>query len=220
MSNVIYGLLHPHTKELRYVGYTNNHSKRYYQHLKPSLLKAKTHKNSWIKSLLEQHLKPEMVIIEEYECEKELPTAEIEMIAYLKSIGCDLTNGTLGGEVLPNRKGKPLSEEHKMKISIANSGSSNPNYGKRHTELIKSKMRQPRSDMAKKNMSRLRTLNMVAVGERNPNSKLTQQMSDNIRKEYQIGQSSYNDLANKYGVKKSAIAKIITGKTWKINETS
>ena len=49
---------------------------------------------------------------------------------------CHLVNQTWGGEGCS----KPLSAEHKEKLSIAFSGKNNPNYGKVHTEETKEKI--------------------------------------------------------------------------------
>lgn len=76
--NVIYGLIDPNTKELRYVGYAKDMRKRFNQHHRLSVLKKNTHKNNWIKSLLVQGQKAELIIIEEYQTAEELPQAEIK----------------------------------------------------------------------------------------------------------------------------------------------
>ena len=122
IKHVIYGLIDPNTKELRYVGYTSHPEKRLNQHYSKQKLKAVTHKNSWIKSLKDQ--KPEMIIIEEYASAKELSESEIEMIEYFRFIGCNLTNTTKGGEggATFGHKGKRHTKETKLKISIAGIG--------------------------------------------------------------------------------------------------
>jgi hypothetical protein len=101
--HVIYGLIDPNTKELRYIGYSSNHQMRYYHHYYSENLKAQTHKNNWLKLLLKNNQKAELIILEYYQSAIELPQAEIDMIAYFKFIGCNLTNGTPGGD---GRRGK------------------------------------------------------------------------------------------------------------------
>lgn len=115
----IYGLLHPLSKELRYIGYSSNYIERYKEHLLPSSLKAKTHKISWIKSLLKDDLKPEIIVLEEAASEANALEKEIELISYYKSIGCELTNGTLGGD---GRCGFITPKEVKDKISQSMKG--------------------------------------------------------------------------------------------------
>lgn len=118
-QHVIYGLLDPNTKELRYVGYTSNLKKRMGGHYGRYSLSHRTHKNNWLKSLLAIGQKAEAIILEERPKADDLPSAEIEMIAYLKSIGCNLTNGTEGGDGGAPMKGKKHSEKSKQKISTS-----------------------------------------------------------------------------------------------------
>jgi SAM-dependent methyltransferase len=121
-NNVIYGLIDPNTKELRYVGYTNNLKRRFAHHIIPSSLNKKNHKNDWIKSLLKHNYKPEIIILETYDDFKDLPQAEIDMIAYCKYIGCNLTNGTSGGDGGSTRSGMKASEFFKKRMSEVHKG--------------------------------------------------------------------------------------------------
>jgi len=137
MSNhVIYGLIDPDTKELKYVGFSSRVEKRYNEHIKPSALKQNTYKNNWIKSLIKKKLRPELIILETYELAEKLPQAEIEVIEYYKFIGCRLVNGDPGGiggkgrkhseeenkAKSERQKGKIFSKEYKLKISQSKIG--------------------------------------------------------------------------------------------------
>ena len=137
-QHVIYGLLDPNSRELRYIGYSSDIERRIKDHHRPIYLKIKSHKNHWIKSLLAQGQKADFIIIEEYSSAEELPAAEIETVEYYKWIGANLTNGTKGGD--GHRKGDKLSEETKRKLSIRFSGDKHPMYGKTHTSEAKKKM--------------------------------------------------------------------------------
>lgn len=120
--NIIYGLINPITQHLRYIGYTCNAKHRFNLHVAPSKLKKNNKKNAWIKSLMVQGLKPEMIVLEIYENAEELPQAEIEQIAYYHWIGCDLTNGTVGGDGGATTTGKPMKQETKDKIAFSHKG--------------------------------------------------------------------------------------------------
>lgn len=133
--HVIYGLIDPNTKELRYVGYTSNLKQRAYNHHNPHQLTSHTHKNNWLKSLLSSGQKSEMIILEEYESAQELPEAEIFAIAYFKSIGCNLTNGTDGGDGGSPMTGKRHSEETKTKISTSHKNVSSEYKNRRNKRL-------------------------------------------------------------------------------------
>ena len=74
---------------------------------------GKSHKIFWIKKLKKQGLKPLIESVEEnISTYEEACQREIYFIDYFKSIGCDLTNMTSGGD-----KNKKMSEESKKKIS-------------------------------------------------------------------------------------------------------
>ena len=124
-ENVIYGLIDPNTKEIRYIGKTNNYKRRLLAHHSPSRLKLNTHHNNWIKSLININQKAEIMIIESYDNYEELNQAEIDMIAYLRFIGCKLTNGTLGGD---GRYAFNHSEETKKKMSSSAVGKNKGKY--------------------------------------------------------------------------------------------
>jgi len=114
---IVYGLTDPRTNELRYVGKTDKGLEvRLQQHLQPAYLRPNTHKNAWIKLLKREALRPDIFVIEETQD----PEAEQFWISYYKSIGCDLTNGTVGGEGW--KVGTKHSEAAKKKISEAHMG--------------------------------------------------------------------------------------------------
>lgn len=145
----------PRDQSIRYVGkYESTYlSARLNAHIYDAKnSKLRSHKINWIRLLINLDLKPQIELIEEgYKTRKELCEAEIFLIQFYKDIGIDLVNGTPGGEggcaklfgdLNPMRRPevrekfkKPLSEEHKKKLSIAKSGKNHPNYGKRGKEV-------------------------------------------------------------------------------------
>lgn len=125
----IYTLLHPITKEIRYVGFTSKPDIRLKQHI---ILRYKDHKTNWIKSMLAIGLQPEMKIIDEVACKDEALELEKSYIRNLKLLGIRLTNSTIGGEA--PMIGKKHTEESKILISLANQKEKNHFYGKKHTE--------------------------------------------------------------------------------------
>ena len=126
----IYSLSDPKTGEIRYIGKTYNHlRKRLYAHINECKGDNKSHKISWIKSLLSNN---EIPVISEIDI---VPTNEWEFwekywIEQFKQWGFNLTNISKGGydnnykrsndtknKMRKSKLGKPLSEEHKIKIS-------------------------------------------------------------------------------------------------------
>lgn len=114
MENVkytIYKLIDPMTNEIRYIGLTFNDLK---QRLKSHCSeKSKSHKSSWVQSLIKQGLKPIIESIEDnilsYDevCER-----EVFYINKYKSEGYRLTNMASGGN-----KNKKMSIETRNKMS-------------------------------------------------------------------------------------------------------
>lgn len=129
----IYGLCDPRNGHLRYIGKSRHWKRRSYEHVCASHLKAKSHKNHWIKGLLAVGEQPEAFVIEEVPAER-WQDAEQEWIAYFRYIGADLTNSTSGGDgtdelsaearrrIGDSCRGikRTFSPEHKAKIAAAN----------------------------------------------------------------------------------------------------
>ena len=99
MSNskfIIYGLCDPRTKDVRYVGKSCKGLSRPKEHFRSNSLLVKCPRSSWIISLKNIGLLPEIIIIDK--CNKEeLDYREIYWIKHLKNMGCKLTNLTDGG---------------------------------------------------------------------------------------------------------------------------
>ncbi len=118
MVGKIYTLTDPRTGEIRYVGFTVIElNDRLKGHIDPNHLKSITHKNNWIKTLINENLMP---VIEEVD------TVEIEMwqfwerywISQFRSWNFSLTNMTDGGNGMQKGyKRGPRSKEHTAKLS-------------------------------------------------------------------------------------------------------
>lgn len=107
----IYKLIDPNTNQIRYIGLTFNDLK---QRLKSHLSEpGKSHKNFWIRKLKKEGFKPLIESVEEnISTYEEACQREIYYIDYFKSLGCDLTNMSTGGD-----KNKKMSEESRKKMS-------------------------------------------------------------------------------------------------------
>jgi hypothetical protein len=106
----IYGLFDPVSGELRYIGQTTRPGPRLNLHISSQ---KKTRCQRWIKSLLNQGLRPEMAILEETTYAL-IDETEAFYIAYFRFLDCNLCNHTDGGNQHPR---PPFTEEHKRKIS-------------------------------------------------------------------------------------------------------
>jgi hypothetical protein len=94
-TTYIYGLKDPRTKEIRYVGKSDNPEKRLQRHLKNAIT-PKTHCYCWINSLLKLDLLPELVILEEVSVEEWGVKEDYWINQYL-----NLTNQLDGGKFCP-----------------------------------------------------------------------------------------------------------------------
>jgi predicted GIY-YIG superfamily endonuclease len=216
-EHIIYGLVDPRTNELRYIGYTSTLQKRYRNHMQKKCLEAKSYKNHWIKSLLKENIKPEMIIIEKYETASELPQAEIDAIAYYRYIGCDLTNGNEGGDGgqrgrIPWNKGKKHSEETKAKIGLANKG-------KKRSDETKEKMSLALKGHTFSEETKLK-MSLTRKGKKRSEESKRKQSIAQKGKPKSAEHNAKNSAANK-GKKMSEETKekmslVRKGKTWKL----
>lgn len=117
----IYALNCPVTGRTRYIGKTTNPATRLTSHLSDAKKRKPTLKRSWIKNLAKQGLQPLFEIIDEVSFEH-WPQLEVAYIEFFLEQGCELTNGTLGGEDPPSMLGKKHSPEARAKISQRNRG--------------------------------------------------------------------------------------------------
>ena len=150
MRFLIYALLDPQTKAIRYVGKSCNGLKRPNQHMTSSSLRTHSYKNSWIKSLKNQGKLPEIKVLQEFASSTHLSEAERYYIAFYKQAGVQLTNLTSGGDGICDpspitrkrmataklgKKRGPHSEEHRRNMSAAIRRSRTPEFRARMSKL-------------------------------------------------------------------------------------
>lgn len=140
----IYALIDPETLEPRYVGKSDNPTKRLGYHCSQSKREL-SHKAHWIRSLLAKGLRPSIQILEEVD-DSTWETAEVRLIAKLKSHGYRLTNGDSGG-----RGGKRATPEVRARLAKLR-------QGKQHSVATKQKLSESHiglthTDQARQKMS-------------------------------------------------------------------
>lgn len=121
----IYSLNCPITGSPRYVGKSASPKKRFSKHLLRSK-KETHHRANWIRFLAAQNLKPRLEILDEV-LESEWQQWEVAYIEFFREQGCDLVNGTVGGDGTGAGEkhpcyGRKLTSEHRAAISLANLG--------------------------------------------------------------------------------------------------
>lgn len=135
---LVYALKDPRTQEIRYIGKSTSGMRRVLQHKNSSSLKKISHKNNWIKSLLDSGLMYQIEILQNCSSNEETLQAEMYWIKFHKEAGANLTNLTDGGE---GTLGRLASEETKQLISLAKK-----EFHKNHPEVqqaITEKQRKP-----------------------------------------------------------------------------
>lgn len=158
----IYALSDPRTSIVRYVGVTFRSKRRFNEHLSRAMRGGKTYRDCWIRSLINQGIRPLYQVIE---CGMGDGWQDRERfwIAHYR-IGGKLTNLTDGGDGTP---GLPPSEKCRKAVSLAHKGVPYPPgrvsamLGKRHTPEAVEKIRsagmgRKHSDEAKAKVSRAR----------------------------------------------------------------
>lgn len=122
-TTFIYALKEPDTGEIRYIGKANDPKQRLRGHVSEARKRpGKTHKIDWIASLLEKGERPILDILDEVS-EDLWESAEMGYIHWHRTIGCDLVNGTSGGDGL-----RGISEETKEKIGSKHRGKIIPEW--------------------------------------------------------------------------------------------
>ena len=121
MISVIYGLYHPETDELRYVGKTDQPlNKRLSRHIRDALEEGSTYRQRWIYRLLDLGDRPEIRMI--WICpRKTWRFWEVLLIRKFKEWGYRLTNTNAGGggsrdAPRPKKNWDQLSEGAKRRI--------------------------------------------------------------------------------------------------------
>jgi hypothetical protein len=114
----VYGLSHPITDELRYVGLTaGGLAKRLsYGHCSPSK-RNQSPSAKWCRKLKSEGLSPKIELIENCPDFKSMQATEIFYIAYFRSLGFRLLNVTDGGDYPP-----PHTRTQDVKISRSRGG--------------------------------------------------------------------------------------------------
>jgi group I intron endonuclease len=200
---LIYGLVDPRDRSLRYIGKSSQGLQRAREHCYPSYLNVDhSYCGNWIRKLQSLELSYTYITIEEFEDADILSQAEIFWISYFRAMGCRLTNMTLGGE---GSLGYTPSQETRVKISLANKGKVR---SASHSAAISAakigKSTGKRTEECKRKMS-----------NSHKNSKKSKENSERRRRpiidQYGNVYSSIKAAAQQLGVKPSNISAVLSG---------
>lgn len=167
MEFVIYALIDPRTRELRYVGQSVRGVARAKSHWRTKKERErKDHTHCWIRKLLAEGQVPEVEILETLEPSANvralLDEAEIFWLGYFRMIGANLTNHTIGGcgsygyrhtaeakeKMRKNKRGRVPWNKGKKDVYSEQTLSSmkRAKTGKHHSDHTKLKMAEARRE--------------------------------------------------------------------------
>lgn len=229
---IIYVLTDPRRDEVRYVGQTQyDLRKRLREHLFHARKDCQTYCARWIRSLLAEGVRPDILPIDYTDAPNE---REKYWIKYYRQHGSRLTNCTEGGEDggFTITRG-PLSAEHKAAIAAGI-------RGRHHTEEAKARMRKPKPPgMAERlsisltgkthNADRRRRSSEIRKamghappmetrsrpGEQNPNSRFTEADIREMRRLFNSGEATMPQIATLYLSRRSVVWNIVHLRSWK-----
>jgi Mor family transcriptional regulator len=196
----IYALIDPETELIRYVGMTSQKLRyRINQHMRDARIGKIRRESGWLRKL---GRRPKHVILE-YGCDDNWQERERYWIALCRECGFPLTNLSDGGDGASG----PRSDEFKARMAEV-------------AKETKNALGHVLSDKSKEQISRnlkkyYENGGPTMGGERNGQSKLTEEQAHEIRKTYASGGISIRKIARQYGVTYSCIRKIIIRKSWK-----
>jgi hypothetical protein len=159
---IIYTLADPRTGEIRYVGMTFRKRQRLNEHVSRAATGGRTHRDCWIKSLLDAGLRPTLAVAQEGRGDG-WQDAERSWIAGLRESG-RLVNHTDGGEGLPGYVPTPELREKwsAMRKGVKYSpGRVGAMKGRSHTpearaKIAKAATSRPHTDQSKAKLSAAR----------------------------------------------------------------
>lgn len=199
----IYGLICPIDGQIRYIGKSIRPKERLQNHMQDT---SKCHRTHWIQKLRSKGLRPEITILEQVSSEDVWQERERYWIARGKELGWPLTNNTSGGDGVCD-----LPQEARERIRKTW-------IGRKHTEETKAKIGatsrlKRHTDEHKAAMSEKMKQRKITWGAKIAEStrKLSAQDQADILDALSSGVKN-KDLAEKYGVHRTTISKVKTGR--------
>ena len=192
----IYALFDPNSGRCRYIGQAKDPQARFKRHLTDALRYNRTHKERWIKSLLDEDQKPHLVVLIEISADLS-DESEKWWIQRARAIYTTeyMTNISLGGSVV-NKSKYECSEETRDKLSVA---------GKRR---IASEETRRKISIAQHDPIVMKKTLLANRGEANHQCKLTKEQILEIRNLSAAGYTG-KKLSEMYGVGTTQISRII-----------
>lgn len=204
---LIYALIDPRTKEVRYIGKTiRTLDFRLRAHINSANSKRRNLRVNWLKSLCRNGFIPEIQLLEACD-ESTWEDRERYWIKYGRDMGWNLVNSTDGGG---GPKGMRHSEETKRKMSLAHMGNKSTT-GRKHSEIDRARMRESHKNRLPYSTGTREKLSRAKQGK---NNKLYEKDVRDIRKRLLSGETQLS-ISQDYNVGEATISNINTRKVWR-----
>jgi group I intron endonuclease len=201
-----------------YVGSSQDIERRFYLH-KHYLNKGK-HINQHLQNAWNEYGEENFSfsILEQIDNIEQLLEKEKECIIHYNSINREFGYNICEDTTAP-MVGRKHSEFSKQKMIQSKLGDKNSFYGKHHTDKTKSILREQMRGRKLGDSHKQKVLQTSCQnGELNMNSKLTNEIAQKIREEFNTYKSKYGTykiLSEKYGVHHDTVRRIVKNKTYK-----
>lgn len=199
----IYGLVDPHTDEIRYIGKSIRPYQRIQNHMNDT---GSCHRVHWLQSLKKLGLKPHVIILDRIADEDDWQALEKYWIALGYDMDWPLTNNTDGGDGVVGLPAETRERMRQTRLGRKHSPESlirigNASRGRVKSEAAKQVMRDKMADRE------IKWIDKVSAAL----SKLSAQDRSDILDAIDRGEM-VKDLAEKYGVHRTTISKVKTGR--------
>ena len=228
---LIYGLVDPRTRMIRYVGKSCSGLRRPNKHRQLQANSVGKHCENWLRSLFSNGFDYEVAVLDTTEDSHKLSELERYWIAYGRACGWPLTNLTDGGD--GQSPGYQPSAETRARLSAAgklrvwSAVTRQKIADKARLQMAQPEMREAlrtrvftpewRSKISAKQRGRVKSPEEIAkirAGRRNGKAKLSLEAAKDILASLRDGETVAS-LARRYGICHAAVQGIRAGRFWK-----
>lgn len=208
MPTLIYTLSHPLTKDVRYVGKTSRTLRqRLSQHISKSKSPA-TPCGWWIKKLQDEGLCPNIDLIETVQDDSDWEECERHWISIYRDRGSSLLNLRDGGQ---GPTGWHHRESTRQKVSATRIAKG---LGQGPSLSIRSTTPRPKNRKGTKSEVWYREITRSNSGANNGQAKLSETVAQQIKIQAILGELTYQQIGDIYGVSRTLVGMIRRGDRW------
>lgn len=200
----IYILIDPRTNEIRYVGKSIRPHERLTNHMND---KSECHRTHWLRELKAIGLRPRIEIVETLQGDWPWQDSERIWIAKLKHMGARLVNNTSGGDGAPD-----LPPETRERIRQASIGRRPTAEQKARAVASRAANYRVSDETRRKHSAAMKGRKILWIDKISEvNRKIHREFVPSVKNRLDLGER-VKDLAMEYGVHRTTISKIKTGR--------